>query len=79
MPTRQQRIDWLLANQGLWEGLPAGHYAVMPNEHRERLAVIAQRLQDAGLYSARVHWQTLVKHLYGLINEARRQRRTGKK
>jgi hypothetical protein len=69
--TRQQKIDWLLANQSIWEGY--GHRDSMSIVPSDRYKRTVAGMQKAGLWSARNGGK--MRDLGILISEARKQRR----
>ena len=63
---RQVKVDWLLANPGVWEGFPR---ADVFNHHRK----VFKAMRAAGLYARSTQW--LDAGIDEVISEARRQRR----
>jgi len=66
--SRQEKIDWLLNNQHLWEGWT---YAVAGHDTRKK--PIVQAMKRAGLISKATYWPDV--SLDNLIRDARKQRR----
>jgi len=64
-PTRQDRIDWLLSNQGEWNGYP--------KTVETRTRNIIEKMQQDGVLSSKTRWYDV--RLEKLIWDARRQRR----
>jgi hypothetical protein len=69
--TKQQKINWLLANYQLWEGY--GFTDSMGTSKTQRYTRTVFAMQEAGLWSKRNHGE--MHNLGLLIEEARKQRR----
>lgn len=67
--TPQQKVDWLLAHQELWEGWPDD---VTIRDNRKRS--IVEAMKKDGIVAPSTYWVDI--HLTNLIQEARRQRRS---
>lgn len=65
--TTQEKIDWLLKNQNLWEGWRSGW------EFDPRKKSIVDRMKQEGLVSKRTVWMDV--EIGNLITKARKQRR----
>jgi len=68
--TRQEKIDWLLAHQSLWEGWQRRD---SPATYDPRGRAIVEAMVADGLVSKATYWKDV--SLNNLIQEARRQRR----
>lgn len=69
--TRQDRIDWLLAHQSLWEGWPTGN-APLKVPARKWIGIV-EAMRAEGLVSPKTNWKDV--NLTNLISDARKQRR----
>jgi hypothetical protein len=67
--SRQQKVDWLLANPDVWERYPNPDRGGIGGHDR----VIFEAMQKAGLFSEKTRWQTV--DLVQLIGRARAERR----
>lgn len=63
--SRQNKIDWLLKNQNLWEG--------WADCFDPRKRSIVEKMREEGLISDKTYWPD--DSLTSLINEARKKRR----
>lgn len=63
--TRQDRINWLLANQKEWKSYP--------RIHETRTKVIIEKMKQASVLSEKTNWYDV--NLTSLVNDARRKRR----
>ena len=72
----QQKINWLLKHQSLWEGISQN-----PSDWRvsplwcERLEMLAIMGREEGLYSHKTYYKDIMHSLFNLIQLARQQRR----
>lgn len=66
--TREQKIEWLLKHQSMWEGLK------LPEE-RNRLRNVAERMQEDKLYSCKTYILDVMHSVRNLIQVARTARR----
>lgn len=70
--TREQKIEWLLKNQHMWEGLK------LPEE-KNRLRNVAERMQEEGLYSKKTFILDICHSVNNIIHVARKERRNASK
>lgn len=66
--TRQQKVDWLLAHQELWQGFGESS----GNDVCDKFSLVSA-MYEAGLISKPSNWRAIP--LIDVVNEARRQRR----
>lgn len=77
-PTRQARIDWLLAHPDVWAGMPETYSRMCGHcGHFETWQQIVAAWKRLGLLSRKTHWRDV--GMIGLVQAARRQRREGKR
>jgi hypothetical protein len=70
--TREERIEWLLKNQKLWERFGVQFFT--PQEQTDRMRVLIDTMVSADLYSKKTYRGDISRGLLILISEARKLR-----